>query len=259
MGKKITYIFIFVILSICVVVVLCRWKYNVSGFSTEKSCKNDTLCETSVDSAIVLPSVHQMVTPSEYLTVDTTLVFSASDIAYSEFVALYLDTVSNYAGIKHIIFSEYCIKINEDSLEYFYRQQMKSRTRETRGHVSPISSALYIEKSAYKIKNNIIYVQDYRIQILSDEKLKVLNLPKIPSGTILFCSMRFFHASKKLKYWGIWVNGKKDGDWFYIDEKRNVIREFYEQGNLVERNVNPNESWRQRNFSDYSKFSFIRW
>ena len=90
----------------------------------------------------------------------------------------------------------------------------------------------YIKESAFEIKDNIIYVQDYQIQILNDEQLKVINLPEIPSGTILYCISRHYDE-KRPKFWGNWEDGKKHGVWSYIDREGNVYREFYEHGNVL--------------------------
>ena len=87
----------------------------------------------------------------------------------------------------------------------------------------------------FKIQDNVIYVQDYRIQILDDEKLKVLNLPETPLGTILYCTMRYYDNGRRMKYRGSWENGKKHGEWTCVDEDGNVSREVYEHGDLLKR------------------------
>lgn len=254
MKNKILYITL-LIFSICFLVVLYRWIDTDSGLSAEKSSSYNTISKPSADSIVL---IQQFSIPLKHLAVDTSIVYSSSDIAYSDFVALNLDTTSYY-NVKHITFSVFCIRMSADSLEYFHINQMRISPRQTDGHASPTDYTLYIEQSPYKVKDNTIYVQGYRIKILNDQKLEVLDLPKIPSGTFLYCSKRFFYDSKKLKYWGIWVDGKKHEEWFYVDEKKNVVREFYDHGNLIERNVNHNQSWRQRIIFEKEKFSFVQW
>ena len=261
MKNKIIYISL-IIFSICIIVVLCWWRYVGTGLSEKTPFSEDTIynlhppCDTSADSVIILPVIQKMFLSSALIAVDTTIIFSASDIAYSDFTALYLDTVTRNIKSNHVIFREYCFKMSKDSLEYFGSRQMRRLPRELDGHASPISITLYLKRSPYKIKDNIIYVQDYRIKILNDYKLEVIDFPKIPSGTICYCTTRFYPDSKKLKYRGTWVEGKQHGEWMYVDEEKNIIFEIYENDKFIKR-----ERFRKYDPVYFQKYTFgwIRW
>ena len=228
MLKKIILVII-IFFTVYILTMSCKGRNNNFGHSTEKSQSANFI---PADCAITSPIVHQEFLPVEHLAVDTAIVkYTSSDIAYSGFVAIFLDTISSTVFYTNIVFHEYYINISKDSLSYYYISQMRS-IPDVSGHASPSSITLFVEESAYKIQDNIIYVHDYQIQILNDEQLKVKNLPEIQSGTIFYCTRRHYD-NKKLKYRGAWEDGKKHGEWTYIDEEGKIFRVVYEHGNLI--------------------------
>ena len=214
MIKKITPV-ILIFFSCCILVLWSGWHNNIFGLTVVKSQSADSV---SVGCAIFPPAVNQVFSPAVHLAVDTTVVsYTSSDIAYSHFTAPFVHR-SNDTW-------EYCIIISKDSFSYSH-----IFISESIGIIETL-----IENSVFKIQDNVIYVQDYLIQILDDEKLKVLNLPEIPSGTILYCTTRYYDNERRMKYRGSWENGKKHGEWTYIDEEGKIFREVYECGNLLKR------------------------
>ena len=208
MNKKVITI---IILTICIVVIWCLWKNAGDGLSVKKPVN---MHERKT------PVVNLEFSHVEDMVVDTTMVYSSSDIAYSAYFSPFIFLESELW--------EYHIKVYQDSLEYFHLFE----TETINGHTSPRHFNYYVEKSAFKIRNNIIHVQGYRIQILNDETLKVLNLPKIPSGTILCCSRRMYN-DKNLKFYKKWKNGKKHGNWVYVDENGDAAVSTYESDSLL--------------------------
>jgi len=189
---------LFIVFIVVVVVLWYKWHNNTFGLTAEKSFNIDSISE-------------------QYLSIDTTVVNSSlSEIAYSHFTTPNVNTGW-----------ECRIRISRDSLSYFHVIESYND-----GFDYLLAFKEYIEKSVFKIKDNIIYVQDYQIEILNEDQLKVINLPEIPSGTILNCDSRHYDE-KRPKFFRNWKDGKRHGIWTYIDEKGNIYREFYEHGKLL--------------------------